>query len=124
VLLPVLLTVVGLLVALAPAQLGLPDPPDWIPLALLGAAAAWGSVAWARRPTRRRLALAAVPALAAGGMAYWMLGFSAYEETAGAPRLGDAAPPVTAVRVRDGARFDLVAERGRQVLLVFFRGRW
>jgi hypothetical protein len=26
--------------------------------------------------------------------------------------------------VRDGARFDLAAERGHPTLLVFFRGKW
>jgi hypothetical protein len=124
VLLPVVLTTLGLLAALLPAMLRLPDPPDWVPIALLGAGAAWGWTVWARGRTRRRFALATVQALAAGGVAYWMLAFSVYADAPGAPRIGDPAPEVSAVRVRDGARFDLAAERGRQVLLVFFRGRW
>ncbi len=123
-LLPALLTVLGGCAALLPAVLGFPDPPDFVPLAMLGLGAAWGVYLWRRRPGRRRLAVASLQILAAGGMACWMLVFSAYGAAAGAPRVGDRAPEISAVRVRDGARFDLAAERGHPVLLVFFRGRW
>lgn len=121
---PVLLTILGGSAALLPAVLGFPDPPDFAPLAMLGLGAAWGLFQWHRRPGRRRLALASTQVLAAGGMAYWMLVFSAYGEVAGAARVGDRAPLISAIRVRDGARFDLAAERGHPVLLVFFRGPW
>ncbi len=122
-LLPALLTVLGGCAALLPAVLGFPDPPDFVPLAMLGLGAAWGLHAWRRRPGRRRLAVALAQSLAALGMAYWMFVFSAYGD-ATAPRAGDRAPQISAVRVRDGARFDLAAERGHPLLLVFFRGKW
>lgn len=123
-LLPLLLTALGGCAALLPAVLGFPDPPDFVPLAMLGLGAAWGVFLWCRRPGRGRLAVASLQVLTAGGMAYWMLVFSAYGAAADAPRAGDRAPEVSAIRVRDGARFDLAAERGHPVLLVFFRGRW
>jgi hypothetical protein len=124
VLLPVLLTVLGAVAPLLPAVLGFPDPPDFVPLAALAAAAVWGWLAWRKRRSRRRLALATTQTLVAAAVAYWMLGFSAYAEAPGAPRPGDRAPPISARRVRDGARFELAAERGHPVLLVYFRGRW
>lgn len=123
-LLPLLLTALGALAALLPAPLGFPDPPDFVPLAALGLGAAWGLFAWRQSPGRRRFALAATQTLLALGMTYWMLVFSTYGEAPGAPRVGDKAPEISAVRVRDGARFDLVAERGHPALLVFFRGKW
>jgi hypothetical protein len=70
------------------------------------------------------MAFPVTQALAAAGMTYWMLFFSAYGDEAAGPRVGDRAPEISAVRVRDGARFDLAAERGHPVLLVFFRGKW
>ena len=124
--LPLGLTLLGGCVALLPSALGFPDPPDFVPLGLLWAAAAWGFFA-ARRRRRgqpRRRALPIVQGVAAAGMTYWMLIFSAYAEASGAARVGDRAPEISAVRVRDGARFDLPAERGQMVLLVFFRGKW
>lgn len=123
-LLPALLTLLGALAAILPAPLGFPDPPDFVPLGMLALAAAWGWLAWRRKPGRRRLVLASMETLVAAGMAYWMLGFSEYGEAPRAPRPGDRAPPVVATRVRDGARFELAAERGHPVLLVFFRGKW
>jgi hypothetical protein len=124
VLLPLVLTLLGGCAALLPAVLGFPDPPDFVPLAVLGLGAAWGIFQWRRRPGRGRAVVASIQVLAAGGMAYWMLFFSSYGAPAGAPRVGDRAPDISAVRVRDGARFDLAAERGHPVLLVFFRGHW
>jgi len=124
VLLPLVLTLLGVSSALLPAQLGFEDPPDFAPLALLAAAAACGWLASRRRPGRRRALLASAQTLVAAGMAYWMLVFSAYGEAPGSPRPGDQAPGISAVRVGDGARFELAAERGHPVLVVFFRGRW
>ena len=68
--------------------------------------------------------IAGAQALAALGFAYWMVYFSAYGPPAGAAPIGDRAPGISAVRVRDGATFELAAERGHPVLLVFFRGHW
>jgi len=124
VLLPLLLTMLGALAAVLPAPLGLPDPPDFIPLAMLGIGAAWGWFARRRRKGRGPFAVATTQTVLALGMAYWMLVFSAYGEAPGAPRAGDKAPEISAVRVRDGAGFDLAAERGHPALLVFFRGEW
>jgi hypothetical protein len=124
VLLPGLLTLLGALSALLPAVLGFPDPPDFAPLGALALAATWGWLVWRKRRTKRRLAAAIAQTLVALGMAYWMLGFSAYGAAPGAPKPGDKAPAIAATRVRDGARFELAAERGHPVLLVFFRGRW
>jgi hypothetical protein len=124
VLAPLLLTLLGVCAAVLPAPLGFPDPPDIAPLGALVAGAVWGWLAWRRRRGWRRLATASAQAFAAAAIGAWMLLFSAYGAAPEAPRPGDRAPAITAVRVRDGARFDLEAERGRQVLLVFFRGKW
>jgi hypothetical protein len=124
VLLPVLLTLLGVGAALLPAALGFPDPPDLVPLAALALGAAWSTFVWRRGPSRRRLAGMTAQWVAAGGITWWMLAYSAYGDAKKAPRIGDRAPAITAVRVRDGAGFDLKAERGHQTLLVFFRGRW
>ncbi|HEX5137526.1 MAG TPA: hypothetical protein VFY93_11170 [Planctomycetota bacterium] len=123
-LLPLLLTLLGALAAVMPAPLGFPDPPDFVPLGLLALGPLLGWLAWRKRTGRGRLALATTQTLLALGLAYWMLGFSAYGAAPGAPRPGDRAPLITATRVRDGARFELAAERGHPVLLVFFRGKW
>lgn len=123
-LLPLLVTSAGVFAALLPAALGFPDPPDFVPLAALGLGATWGVVAWRRRPGRLRLGVASGQAAVALGMTWWMLVYSEYAEAGGSPRPGDRAPDISAVRVRDGARFDLAAERGHPTLLVFFRGRW
>jgi hypothetical protein len=124
VLLPLLVTFAGVCAALLPAALGFPDPPDLVPLATVVLGAVWGFFAWRRRPGRRRLGIAAGQAIVALGMTWWMLVYSEYAEAGGSPRLGDRAPEISAVRVRDGARFDLAAERGHPSLLVFFRGKW
>lgn len=123
-LVPLVLTALGACAAFVPAMLGFPNPPDIVPLAMLGLGAAWGTFLWRRRPARLSALLAALQILAAGGMAYWMLVFSEYGEAPGAVRAGDRAPDVAAVRVRDGAPFELAAERGHPTLLVFFRGHW
>jgi len=124
VLLPGLLTLLGLLAAFLPAQLRLADPPDWVPLLLLLGGAVWAFVVWRKRRGRKRALAFGAQALVFAAMAYWMLVFSAYGEPSKAPRVGDTAPYISATRVRDGARFEVTAERGEQVLLVFFRGEW
>jgi hypothetical protein len=124
VLLPALLTVLGGCAALLPAVLRLPDPPDIVPLAALGLGAAWGLFVWQRRPSRRRATVFVAQVLALCGFAFWMLVFSGYGAPAGVAATGARAPDIAATRVRDGARFELRAERGHTVLLVFFRGHW
>jgi len=119
-----LLTLLGLLAAALPAPLRLPNLPDWLPLLLLLAGAVWGFVAWRKRRGRKRAFAFGAQVLVLAGMAYWMLVFSAYGAAPKAPHVGDMPPYISAVRVRDGARFELSAERGVQVLLVFFRGEW
>jgi hypothetical protein len=124
VLLPLVLTLLGALAAVMPAPLGFPDPPDFVPLGLLAAGTLWGWLARRKRKGRGPLFLATGQTLMAAGILYWMLGFSAYGAAPKAPKPGDEAPKITATRVRDGARFELAAERGHPVLLVFFRGKW
>ena len=77
-----------------------------------------------RRKSVGRLAAAAIPFLLLGAVATWMFLLSSYEAPGAAPDVGEPAPDVAATRVRDGARFELRAERGHDVLLVFFRGPW
>ena len=107
---PLLLAFAGLLAAFLPVGLGLPDLPEAVPLLLLAAAGVWGAAAWRRRKSVGRLAAAAIP--------------SSSGAPGSAPDVGEPAPDVAAARVRDGARFELRAERGHDVLLVFFRGPW
>jgi len=119
-----LLTLLGVLAAVLPVGLGLPDLPDAVPLGLLAAAGTWGLLAWRKKKGWRRLALAAAPIVLGAGVAVWMVGLSSYAPPRSAPEVGDRAPDIAATRVRDGARFELRAERGQGVLLVFFRGAW
>ena len=121
---PLLLAFAGLLAAFLPVGLGLPDLPEAVPLLLLAAAGVWGAAAWRRRKSVGRLAAAAIPFLLLGAVATWMFLLSSYEAPGAAPDVGEPAPDVAATRVRDGARFELRAERGHDVLLVFFRGPW
>jgi len=121
---PMLLTLLGVLAAVLPVGLGLPDLPDAVPLGLLAAAGAWGILAWRKKRSWRRLALAAAPVVLGAGAAVWMYDLSTYTPPREAPDVGDRAPDIAAIRVRDGARFELRAERGQGVLLVFFRGAW
>jgi len=123
-LLPLLLTAAGLLAALLPVGLGLANPPDAVPLAVTGAGVVWSWLAWRKRRGTRPMLAALLATCAAAGLAWWMLVFSHYAPAEGVPRVGDQAPEIAAVRVRDGARFRMSAERGGRVLLVFFRGEW
>ncbi|MHC4547893.1 MAG: hypothetical protein ACYTEZ_03880 [Planctomycetota bacterium] len=121
---PVLLTLAGLAGLFVPLGLNLGDLPDAVPLALLAGGAGWGWRGWWKRRGKARLGTAAGQTAVVGVLAYWMLVYSAYAEAGGVPEVGERAPLITAVRVRDGATFRLAAQRGSTVLLVFFRGAW
>lgn len=118
---PIVVIVAGFLAASVPLGFGWRDVPWGIPQVVIGAGLVW---LWlvARTPPRR---------ITAGGFtlvvalyAFWMYSLSAYEAPAAAPQVGDLVPDVETVRVRDGAKFALSAQRGQDVLLVFFRGAW
>ncbi|MHC4971142.1 MAG: hypothetical protein ACYTG3_02290 [Planctomycetota bacterium] len=121
---PVLLTLAGLVATFLPVVLRLRDLPDVVPLVLLAGGAGWAWFTWARRRGRGRCTSAVVQTLALGAVGYWMLSFSVYGAAEGVPALGEAAPLIEAVRVRDGATFRLEQQRGSTILLVFFRGAW
>jgi hypothetical protein len=119
---PLLLTALAVVLLVAPVLLGLPDLPDGAIAAMLVGASLLGLLelwtdrdGWIRHiaPT-----LVAVPLLA------WLFFLSTYDRPTDAPDIGDVAPDIEAVRVRDGATFRLAAQRGKGVLLVFFRGWW
>lgn len=122
---PLLLLLLGYLAAFGPVACGWADLPAAIPFALMAAAVAWAWWIWGRRGGRGRAASASALTVLLGLHAYWYFGFSTYgEEGAGIPVPGDPAPEFQAVRVRDGASFHLSAQRGHEVVLVFFRGAW
>jgi hypothetical protein len=121
---PVLLTLVGLAATFLPVMLKLADLPDVVPLVLLAGGAGWAWQGWVRRRGRARCASAVVQTVILGGVAYWMLLFSTYAEPEGVPAVGEAAPLIQAIRVRDGATFRLEQQQGSTILLVFFRGAW
>jgi len=125
---PLILTAIGYGLAMGPVLLKIPDLPGWIPVAVLGVAAAWGLVLVVRRKGRPRhgwrIAGFLVQAAVFGMHTAWFYGLAAYAAPEHTPHFGDPAPRITAVRVRDGAPFDLRAERGERVVLVFFRGAW
>lgn len=121
---PVVLTLVGLAATFLPVALKLADLPDVVPLALLAGGAGWAWYGWVRRRGAARCASAVAQTLVLGGIGYWMLLFSAYGDPEGVPAVGEAAPLIQAVRVRDGATFRLEQQQGSTILLVFFRGAW
>jgi hypothetical protein len=125
---PLILTVLGYGLAMGPVLLKVPDLPGWLPVAVLAVAFLWGLLTVRRRRERPRhgwrlvgiCAQLAVLVMHTG----WYYGLAAYEPPAAVPHFGDEAPPLVATRVRDSAPFDLRAERGERVVLVFFRGAW
>lgn len=125
---PALLVVAGFCAAYAPVSLGWPDVPFGVAEALIGAGALWTAWAWhARRKeahSRRRGVLAAVLLVPVVFHAAWIASLSTYGPAAGAPAVGARAPAIRGVRVRDGASFELAAQREHGTLLVFFRGAW
>lgn len=118
---PVVVTVAGFLAAYLPVGVGCPDVPWALPEIAIGAGVVW---LWFVARTRARRAVAAGFTLAAAFHAYWLVSLSAYAPPEAAPAAGDLVPDVEAVRVRDQAKFTLSAQRGQDVLLVFFRGAW
>lgn len=121
---PLVAVLLGLVAAYGPVYAGLADLPSFVPFVLLAVGAAWAWVAWSEGGGRKRALLAAALTLPLLGHGYWFFVFSAYEEAQGVPAWGTEAPPIAATRVRDGATFDLRAQRGQAAVLVFFRGAW
>ena len=121
---PVLLTLASLAVLLVPPMIQAPDPPVWVPLSIFAAGAAWSWTLWFLRAARDALLLGFLQLGVGAVFAWWILGLSAYAPPDGAPRADADAPDIQATRVADGAAFRLSSERGRPVVLVFFRGTW
>jgi len=125
---PLLLTLVGYGLAIGPVALGQPDLPEPLPLLVMAVALVWGFQVVARRRTEPRgwlrgLALCLQLLLLVGHLG-WYFGLATYEAPDGVSVEGNRAHNVVATRVADGAPFDLLAQRGDDVVLVFFRGRW
>ncbi|MHC4957108.1 MAG: hypothetical protein ACYTGN_01950 [Planctomycetota bacterium] len=119
---PLLLTLLAVVLLVAPLALGLPDIGDAAVGSLFFVAALLG---WIELWTdRERWLKHLAPTFIGAPILLWMLVFSAYPPAPDAPRTGDVAPDFQAVRVRDGATFRLAAQRGKGVLLVFHRGWW
>lgn len=124
-LVPALLTLAGLLAAFVPVVAGVADLPDWVAPLLLLAGASMGVLAWRRGKGRLRAVVAGVQVLLLAAISFWLFSWSSYDAPPRPPPVvGDAAPPIEGERVRDGARFRLAAQRGGDILLVFFRGAW
>jgi len=123
-LIPLLLLGAALAALLVPVALQLPEAPIWLPASLFVLGTAW-AFGFGIAKGRRELVLLGVLHLAVGGGVAWgMFGLRRYVSPDGAPRARAAAPDIEAIRVLDGAEFRLSAERGRPVVLVFFRGGW
>ena len=125
---PLLLTLAGYVLAVGPVALGQPDLPEPLPLLVMGIALVWGfQVFWRQRSQRRawpRALAFSFQVLMLFGHLAWYFGLAAYEEPDGVSERGSRAHNVVSRRVSDGAPFDLVAQRGDDVVLVFFRGAW
>ena len=116
-----LLTILGLAAAFVPVVVGWQDLPDAVPFILL----VGGSVAgWLKFRGKLRLVGAIVLTLPPFAFAWWIFGLAVYPAPEGVPQAGAQSPQVSADRVRDGARFNLVAQRGHMTALVFFRASW
>ncbi|MHC4223235.1 MAG: hypothetical protein ACYSX0_05215 [Planctomycetota bacterium] len=121
---PLLLSAAGLILAYLPVLLHWTDLPPAIPFLILAAGVVWGAWVLRGKRTRRNVALAIGQGLILAVHAVWWFQLSSYDQPERAPMPGDAAPAIRATRVRDGAPFELAAQRGYPVLLVFFRGPW
>ncbi|MGQ0613290.1 MAG: hypothetical protein ACT4PV_06095 [Planctomycetaceae bacterium] len=119
---PILLSLAGFACAFGFLLLRLADPPASITFGLFGGAIllAWGG--WLRRRSRGRLALALVCTLGTAAYAFWFVRLSSYEAVDAGPVVGREAPDFEALRATDSARFQLAETRGRNVVLVFYRG--
>jgi hypothetical protein len=124
VLFPLLLSAAGLVLAYLPVLARWSDLPPAMPFLILAAGVVWGAWVLRGKRTRRNIALLAGQVLILTGHAVWWFQLSSYDEPVSAPTPGDAAPAIRATRVRDAAPFELGAQRGHPVLLVFFRGPW
>jgi hypothetical protein len=123
-LVPVLITLASLAVLLVPPMIQAPDPPVWVPLSLFAVGVVWSWTLWFLRSERAVLLLGVLQLVVGGALAWWLFGLSHYRPPEGTPRATADAPDVEAIRVADGAEFRLSAQRGRPLVLVFFRGTW
>ena len=121
---PLVAVVLGLAAAYAPVFLGFGDLPAFVPFVLLAGAAVWAWILWSEGGGWKRAFLAVALTLPLIGHGYWFFVYSTYPEAKAAPTWGTPAPPTSANRVKDGASFDLRAQRGHAAVLVFFRGPW
>ena len=125
---PFLLTLAGYALAVGPVMLGQTDLPEPLPLLVMAIGIVWGfQVLLRKRAVPRgwlRALTMSVQLLLLFGHLAWYFGLAAYEEPEGVSVKGNRAHNVVATRVSDGAPFDLVAQRGVDVVLVFFRGAW
>ncbi|MHC4931732.1 MAG: hypothetical protein ACYTGV_06030 [Planctomycetota bacterium] len=121
---PLLLSAAGLILAYLPVLARWSDLPVAVPFLFLGAGVIWGAWVVRGRRTKRNVALFSGQVLILGVQAIWWFQLSSYAQPEGAPMPGNSAPSIRATRVRDGAPFELAAQRGHPVLLVFFRGPW
>jgi hypothetical protein len=123
------LTAAGFAALLGPVYARLADLPDAVPLVLLGAAPVVAFLAWRRKRTRLGACAMVLLAATAAGTGVWMAWLAPYPPgTKGVAAIGEPAPTAPSgrepVRVRDGARFHLRAQRREDLLIVFFRGAW
>ena len=120
----VILTVASLAVLLVPPVIRAPDPPLWIPIALFVAGVVWSWSLWFLHAARVAVLLGSLQLAVGVALVWWIAHLSNYQSPDGAPRASAPAPDIGAIRVADGAEFRLSAQRGRPVVLVFFRGTW
>ncbi len=122
------LLVSGFVAAYLPLMMRWPDLPVWVPLALLVLGLAGAITCTFKKrgePGRWRLPVTVILGLAVAFHVVWLVSLSSYGSPAfSAPAVGATAPDVVGVRVRDGAPFQLAAQREYETLLVFFRGPW
>ena len=119
-----ILILAGYLAAFVPVSLAWSDLPDMIPICAMaiGVVGAW--TALSRRFSKMRLVTSVVMTLGPLVHVVWILAGTPYTHPQDATGLGSPTPAITADRVRDAAPFHMAALRGRDVLLVFFRGSW
>jgi len=121
---PILLSLAGLACAFGFLLLKLADPPASLAFGLFGGAILLAWVGFVRRRSRGRLALALVCTLGTAVYAFWFVRLSSYEPVVAGPVVGHEAPDFEARRASDGAHFQLAETRGRNLVLVFYRGPW
>jgi hypothetical protein len=77
----------------------------------------------AREPGTAVTVSAAISVVLFGLLLWFFFGYSMYATREDRPRVGDRFPPFR-LPTSDGAPFDLASERGKRLLLLFYRGSW